>query len=131
LSSGQGTGAAGTSYTPFYLTNVGQAPCTLTGYPGFSVLDSQGRIVQKPAVQKAGPGRSQPVAVTTVTLRPGQMAMFLVASIDTVPNPDCPTTFSGTTVQVYPPNQTAPILKAMSMSICDLTVGPVQPYSAS
>lgn len=130
MSSGSGTGAGGTGYTTFYFTNVGHSSCTLTGYPGVAVLDSQGHVVQKPAVRKAGPGTSTPVPVTTVDLAPGQMAMFLLASTDTVPNPDCPTLYSGTAIQVFPPNQTSAIVQQGAWSICDMTVGPVQPYSA-
>ena len=42
-------GAAGTSYTPFALTNTATTSCLMQGYPGVSLLDPTGAIVGRPA----------------------------------------------------------------------------------
>lgn len=120
-------GLGGHALTTYYLTNTGTAACTLTGYPGVAILDASGSIVQRPAVREPGPGTTQQVPVRTVRLRPGGQARFLVSSVDTVPNPDCPASFTGTRLQVYPPNQTTAIYLPGTYHFCDLAVGPVQP----
>jgi hypothetical protein len=125
LSFSHGVGAGGTSYSYYHLTNVGKLTCSMVGYPGVSILDAQGRIVQKPAVRSSHPGTTTPVPIALVTLHPGRFATFVLASTDNIPNPDCPTAYAGQTVQVYPPNQTAPILKPNPATFCDLVVGPV------
>jgi hypothetical protein len=67
--------------------------------------------------------------VRLVILRPGQAAKFLVNSTDVIPSPGCPRPFSGTTLQVYPPNQRAAIRQPHAGTFCNLRVGPVQPTS--
>lgn len=120
------TGAAAGNYIMvFEFTNIGSTPCSVTGYPGVSVLDAKGRIVQHPASRSPGPGTSQILPVTTVTLTNGGHAQFLLASVDTVPNPDCASQYQGTTLRVYPPGSTVAIEEPFAMGFCDLAVGPV------
>ena len=88
-----------------------------------AVLDAHGHIVQHPAKR----GATQPAPVTRITLRPGAHARFLVNSTDVIPSPGCPKSYSGTTLQVYPPNQRTALLLSHTGSFCDLRVGPVQP----
>ncbi len=125
LSSGGSVGAGGTSYSTYYLTNTGSKACAMEGYPGVAVLDAQGTVVQHPATRGAL-GTHAPIPVTEVVLEPGQRAEFLVTSDDNVPNADCPSEYSGTTLQVYPPNQTTPLDMAFTGGFCDLGVGPLQ-----
>lgn len=76
FSVGTGNGAAGTGYTDYFLKNTGTTACSLKGYPGFSVLDANGNVVQRPATRCTGTtGFCRPV--TTVVLQPGQSATFL------------------------------------------------------
>ena len=121
--------AAGNVILIYEFTNTGSQPCTLTGYPGVSVLDRQGRIVQQPAARVAGPGTSQPLPVVTVPLPSQGHAYFLVGSADVVPIPGCPTYYHGVTLRVYPPGDTVPIEEPFDESpfngFCDLSVGPV------
>jgi Protein of unknown function (DUF4232) len=128
LSFGKEVGAGGTSYSYYLLTNDGSSTCSMRGYPRVAVLNAQGVVVQKPAVPSLHPGTSTPVRVTTVVLAPGQRAKFLVTSVDIVPNPDCPSLFRGTTLVVYPPNQTVPLRQPFDQRVgfCDLGVGPVE-----
>ena len=124
----EGTGAAaGTFFTTYDFTNVGPSDCVMIGYPGVAVLDAKGHVVQHPAVRQPGPGTSAPVPVTLVRIRPGQRAKFLLASEEVFPNPDCQSAYSGSSLSVYPPDQTVPIIQPVATQFCDLTVGPVQP----
>jgi hypothetical protein len=122
LSFVSGQGAAGTAYLTYQLTNTGSRSCTMFGYPGFSILNASGQIVQHPA-KRGIPG---PAPVKLVTLAPGQGGRFTVTSSDVIPNPDCQHTYTGTTAQVYPPNQRAALRIADRRQFCDLHVGPVQ-----
>lgn len=118
-----GQGAAGTAYITFGLTNAGSTSCTMIGYPGVAVLDGSGRIVQHPARRgTAGPV----VPVRPVTLPPGVRAKFLVNSTDVIPSPGCPHSYTGATLQVFPPNQRAALRIPYTNSFCNLRVGPVQ-----
>lgn len=121
--------AAGNMMLLYEFTNTGPSPCTLTGYPGVSVLDRQGRVVQRPAFREPGPGTSPPLPVATVALPSGGRAYFLVGGADVVPIPGCPTYYHGVTFRVYPPGNTAPIEEPFDESpfegFCDLSVGPV------
>jgi len=109
----------------YYLTNRGSRPCILFGYPGVAALDAAGRIVQHPAVRSEHPGTSGTVRPGLVRLGPGGSVQFLVTSVDTVPNPDCATSFPATTLQVYPAGQTTALRLHHRMMICDLEVGAV------
>ncbi len=123
LSFVSGQGAAGTAYLLFQLTNAGARTCAMIGYPGFAVLDAQGAIVQHPA--RRGIPTSMPVKL--LSLGPGQGARFTVTSSDVIPSPGCQHSYSGAAVQVYPPNQLAPLRLAHQLQFCNLHVGTVQP----
>jgi hypothetical protein len=118
-----GQGAAGTAYLTFGLTNTGSGTCSLIGYPGVAYLDSGGNIVQHPAQR----GIPTPTQVKLVTLNSGQAAHFTVTSSDVIPSPGCQHSYSGSTVQVFPPNQRQPLTVSHPMMFCNLHVGPVQP----
>jgi len=117
--------AAGNYIMSYQFTNTGSDPCALTGYPGVSVLDRRGRIVQHPASREPGPGTSEILPVVTVDLAKGGHAVFALSSVDNVPNPDCARDYMGTTLRVYPPGSTAAIEVPFTIGFCDLAVGPV------
>jgi hypothetical protein len=123
LSFVSGQGAAGTAYMTYALTNIGTRPCTLYGYPGVSILDAAGRIVQHPAQRG---GIQAPTTVRLVTLAQGRQARFIVTSSDVIPSPGCPHAFTGTTLQVFPPNQRQALSVTRSGQFCNLHVGPVE-----
>ena len=95
----------------------------MIGYPGVAVLNARGRIVQHPATR----GAALPARVRLVTLKPGRRAQFLLNSTDTIPSPGCPRAYRGVRLQVYPPNQRAPVLTPFTRPFCNLRVGPVEP----
>lgn len=125
LTEGGGNGAGGTSYITYYFTNISTVTCTLTGYPGVAVLDAAGSVVQHPATRSPYVGTTGS-AVTTVRIAPRGRAEFVLASTDNTPNPNCTTLFTGTQLQVYPPNTTTPLRLPGTYHICDLRVGPVE-----
>lgn len=131
LDAGSGLGAAGTSYTTYYLTNRGSSACSLTGYPGVAVLDASGTVVQRPAARSADLGNAHPVSVKTVRIPPGGRVQFVVSSTDTTPNKDCAALYTGDDLQVYPPDQTTALHLPGTYRICDLVVGPVQPATSA
>lgn len=98
LAVGTTNGAAGSTYTTFFLTNSGQQACTLQGYPGVSVLDPAGSMVGQPA-DRSGPA-GQPIAVA-----PGIRAQFVLTA-GRVPRSGCAAPQSSAQIQVYPPDQT-------------------------
>lgn len=114
LAVGTTNGAAGSTYTTFFLTNSGQQACTLQGYPGVSVLDAAGSMVGQPA-DRSGPA-GQPIAVA-----PGIRAQFGLAA-GRVPRPGCAAPQSSTQIQVYPPDQTVPIVIPFATMSCALQV---------
>ncbi len=119
-----GVGAGGTSFGTYGLTNIGATTCTMIGYPGVSILNAEGAVVQHPAIW--GQLSTHPsVAVALVTLAPTQTATFLTTSSDNTPNSSCPIPFTGVQLRVYPPNQTTALYLADPESFCDLGVGPV------
>ena len=120
-----GQGAAGHSIITYQFTNTSSTPCTLTGYPGVSILNAQSQIVQHPATRVPGPGTTTPIPVTTITMAGGSHAVFVLSSTDTVPNPDCPTPYYGTKLRVYPPGNTQPLQLPFTGAFCDLVIGPV------
>src|SRR6059058_4649285 len=48
-------GAAGSFYYQLEFSNVSRTPCTLFGFPGVAAIDSQNRILGRPAAREAGP----------------------------------------------------------------------------
>jgi Domain of unknown function (DUF4232) len=118
--------ATGTSYSWYYLSNIGHVGCSMIGFPGVAILDIRGRIVQHPAAWSTHPGTTPPEPVRLVPLKPGQPAKFLLASTDAIPNRDCRTAYTGRSLQLFPPNEATPIRQPYHRSFCDLVVGPVQ-----
>ncbi len=129
---GVSQGAAGSTYVALDFTNIGNAPCTLFGYPGVSLAGGNpvGRIGRAAAESSASPRR-------LVTLAPGAAASALLRIVNAAnyPASKCgpvPTTF----LQIYPPNQTTPIYVGYKATACSkavrlLTVSVVRPGAGS
>jgi hypothetical protein len=60
----------GVRETPFVLTNVSKAPCTLKGYPSLELVNKAGALVKRATKQKS----DDPIA--SVTIEPGKTAWF-------------------------------------------------------
>jgi hypothetical protein len=127
-SAGQGQGAAGSVYQAIVFTNVSGKTCTLYGYPGVA-LAAGSPITQVGAAAT----RSDTAAPTLVTLAAGQSgsALLRIAQALNYPTAKCDPVTT-TYLQIYPPNQTAPIHLAYKSTGCSqtsvklLTIGVVQ-----
>ena len=60
----------GVRRTPFVLTNVSKAPCTLEGYPSLELLNKAGTLVKRATKQKSDD------PITKATIEPGKTAWF-------------------------------------------------------
>ena len=130
---GVSQGAAGSVYQVIVFTNIGNAACTLYGYPGVSLAAGT------PVTQVGQAAQRSPVApATLVTLRPGQAGNALLRITQALNYPTHTCTPKATTyLQIYPPNQTTPIYLAYTATGCAsnsvklLTIGVVQAGAGS
>jgi hypothetical protein len=129
---GPSDGYAGGAYQTIDFTNTSSRPCTMTGYPGVS-------LVTGPPYQPLGLAakRSTSTPVTTVTLAPGATANAVVQIVDALnfPSPSCRPA-KAAALKVFPPNQfTAVYLPDTSygcgQSVQTLYIAPVRPGSSS
>ena len=75
ISIGHASGAAGTIFAPFNVTNRGSAACTLHGYFGLALLDSSGRQIGSDPTRDVGAFGASPQPAPLV-LAPGAGARF-------------------------------------------------------
>lgn len=127
VSLGQQQGAAGTFYQPLEFRNATASPCTLTGYPGVSFLNSAGAQVGSPA-------RRYPTGTTPgpVTLAAGASVAATVGLPDTgnFPPASCAPQ-PATTVRVYPPGSTVATDLPLAASICTVAANGPFVYAVS
>jgi Domain of unknown function (DUF4232) len=132
LKLGVSQGYAGGVYQTIDFTNTSGSPCTLTGYPGVS-------LVSGPPYQQIGLAakRSTTTPVKVVTLAPGATANALLQVVDALnfPSPSCQPAKS-TALKIYPPNQfTAVYLpdatNGCAKSVQTMFIGAVQAGSGS
>lgn len=129
---GSSQGTAGSTYLVIDFKNLSQNTCTLYGYPGVSLAGGT-------PVTEIGPAATQSTAAPRrlVTLAPGAMGNATLQIVDAgnySPGECQPKT--ATYLQVYPPNQTAPIYVGHTSPACAghvrlLTVGVVEAGAGS
>jgi hypothetical protein len=110
---GRGDGAAGTIFYRIVFTNTGPVRCTLTGYPGVSSVDAQGRQIGAPAE------REPPLSAKPVVLAPrgSASAVYGQAQALNYPKKTCrPVTARA--LRVYPPNETRSRVLALRQLAC-------------
>jgi len=125
---GLGQGYAGGVYEVIDFTNTSNAPCSLYGYPGVS-------LVTGPPYTQVGLAAKRSTTsgqVKLITLAPGATANALLQIVDALnyPSATCGPT-KATAVKVYPPNQTAPVYLPNTSTACSkpvqtMNIGPVQ-----
>jgi hypothetical protein len=119
LSVGDAQGAAGSTYEHYLLVNSGAVPCTLTGFPGVSFVNSAGATITTAARAST--------AYATITLPPGQTASFMVHTSNLGTDAGCnAATQTTTSLKIIPPNQTTSLSVASTQAACQPIVGPVQ-----
>ena len=112
-------GVSGTFILYLVFTNIGRVTCTLRGYPGASIVGTDGAQLGAAAL-RMGAASSEP----TVSLAPGQItsAGFTYPA---GPGLECPNPISAQGVRVYPPNQTAALFApATSIQFCSSEPAP-------
>lgn len=118
VSTGQGQGAAGSTYVPIVFTNNSNATCTLYGYPGVALAGGS-------PVRQIGAAADENHATPRqiVTLSPGAIASALlrIVAAQNFPAARCHQV-RVTDLQVYPPNQTTPIYVKFSSTACSKPV---------
>jgi hypothetical protein len=129
---GVSQGTAGSVYTTIDFTNISTVTCTLYGYPGVSLTSG------KPVKQIGRAATENPATPRElVTLQPtvtGNALLQIVAAGNYPPNRCGPVTSHY--LQIYPPNQTTPVLLQYKVQACAkpvhlLTVDVVKPGSGS
>jgi len=129
---GASQGTAGSVYTTIVFRNTSNTTCTLYGYPGVSLTTgSPVTVIGKPARENPATPRR------LVTLQPQTSANALLRIVDAqnYAASDC-NPKNSTYLQVYPPNQTAPVRIKFKTVGCAkpvnlLTVDVVKPGSGS
>jgi hypothetical protein len=131
---GDAEGAAGSTYSTIDFTNQGTTTCTLYGYPGVSLASGT------PAAQvgAAATRSSTTGSPAVVTLQPGKTANAQLRVVQALNYPSSTCSPSDTTyLQVFPPNQTQPVLISYKSMGCTktsvklLTIGAVQAGATS
>ncbi|QLH19885.1 DUF4232 domain-containing protein [Streptomyces sp. Rer75] len=111
LSLGRKDVGAGNVYMPLVLTNTSTATCTLTGFPGVSLLDSAGSAIGDPATRR-GASRS------TVSLPPGGSASAMLHTLNEGTT-DEPCRRTPARIRAYPPDSyTSMTVPARSFRVC-------------
>jgi hypothetical protein len=109
LSQEPGGAAAGTHFLSLVLTNTSGAECSLTGFPGVSLIDSAGKQIGQPA------DRNPAVTPQTVTLKPGESAHATAGfpNYQNFPAGQC--SGPSAAVKIYPPDE----LNALTIPVTD------------
>lgn len=94
---GEGQGAAGSSFIPLVLRNIGTRSCVIAGYPGVSLLDATGQQLGDPANREVGGSNA------TVTVKPGASASALLHTTNGPIGGPC--LAPSVKMKVFPPNQ--------------------------
>lgn len=111
LSLGRKDVGAGNVYMPLVLTNKSTGTCTLTGFPGVSLLDSAGTAIGDPATRR-GASRS------TVSLPPGASASAMLHTLNEGTS-DTPCRSAPARIRAYPPDSfTSMTVPARSFRVC-------------
>jgi Protein of unknown function (DUF4232) len=131
---GNGEGAAGSTYSTIDFTNQGTTTCTLYGYPGVSLAAGT------PAAQvgAAATRSSTTGSPAVVKLTPGETGNAQLRVVQALNYPSSTCSPSNTTyLQVFPPNETQPVLLSFKSMGCTkasvklLTIGAVQAGATS
>ena len=104
-------GGAGSVHTDVTVTNTGQGPCVLAGYPGVSFVDAAGTTIGAPAVRDtAVPGTGQ-------VLAPGESAGAALRIGQAGNHPACEAE-PAAGLRVYPPENTESVVVPFPAQAC-------------
>jgi hypothetical protein len=114
-----GSPGAGQVYANLVFTNNGAASCTMSGYPGVSLLDASGNQIGQPASRNGG-------TVASVRLMPGGSASAVLHTVNAGIAPG-PCLAPSVKLEVFPPNELDAITAPGVFTVCGGTfdVAPV------
>ena len=102
---------AGNVYMPLVLTNKSTGTCTLTGFPGVSLLDSAGSAIGDPATRRGA-------SSSGVSLSPGGSASAMLHTLN-VGTSDKPCRRTPARIRAYPPDSfTSMTVPTRSFRVC-------------
>ncbi|HVX22871.1 MAG TPA: DUF4232 domain-containing protein [Acidimicrobiales bacterium] len=132
ISTGQGTGAAGTISMTINLANSSSSTCTMKGYPGMQLLSSTGASLTTNVIRGGGQFPQGPATQppSLVTLAPGQSATFAL-SYEDVPvgsETSCPTSARA---EVTPPTDFGFLTVTLAITACNNGTVHVSPVYAA
>lgn len=104
-------GAAGTAYQKVVLTNHTKQTCTLTGFPGISLVDGGYNLLGQPATRNGAAGQ-------TVTLAAGKSAASTVAFPNPANFPKGQCSAMSTNMRIYAPDETTYLSPAFQGQWC-------------
>ena len=109
---GGGNAGAGNLYRYLLLTNHSATSCHVTGFPGLSLLDAQGKEIGVPATE-------EDISHAPVVLRPGESASDTIHTVNR--QTDSTTECLATSVQlrIYPPGNRASLVFPGKVTNCD------------
>lgn len=122
LSTASAGAAAGTHFLSLVLTNTSGAECTMTGFPGVSLVDGSGQQVGNPA------DRNGAVMPDAVALKPGESAHAVAGfpNYQNFPAGNC--TGPSVSLKLYPPDElTALVAPVVDYSCPGFSVQVIQP----
>ncbi|MCU1456216.1 MAG: hypothetical protein JWL73_308, partial [Actinomycetia bacterium] len=105
-----GSPGAGQVYANLVFTNNGATSCTMSGYPGVSLLDASANQIGQPATRKGG-------TVAPVRLTPGGSASAVLHTVNAGIAPG-PCLAPSVKVKVFPPNELDPITAPGTFTVC-------------
>lgn len=107
---GGGDAGAGNLYRYLVITNTGSTTCHLTGYPGLSMLDANGRQIGQPATRDAR-------TYAAVVLQPGAAASDTIHTV----NQQGTCLAASAQLRMYPPGSKASLTFDGQVTVCDDT----------
>jgi hypothetical protein len=105
-----GSPGAGQVYANLVFTNKGAAACTMSGYPGVSLLNASGAQIGQPATRNGG-------TVVSVRLTPGGSASSVLHTVNGGIAPG-PCLAPSVSVKVFPPNELDAITAPGVFTVC-------------
>ncbi len=121
----QGDAGVGNRSTVYVLTNAGQDPCRLYGYPGMAFIDSAGATLRDTVARGSAYLFTDP-GPTAVVLQPAESASYSLGW-SVANGATCATS---ATVEITPPNDTGHLTIPSQVVVCPgrpLTVSAVVP----
>jgi hypothetical protein len=103
-----GDGTAGTTFYQLEFSNIGSAPCTLSGFPGVSAIRANGH--------QAGLGAGRTGTPRLVTLTPGATAHAILGVTDA--GAICAHPVRTVTLRVFPPGQRRAQFVPLALDAC-------------